>query len=200
MTRGTIAGLVATAAIGLLIGVVLVLVAIGVRRTGNSPRPPVAASGPAAAAGSAEPAMLGRKIKARLFYVSEDGTRLTSVEREVLYGDGPAAQAQVLINAQLAPAAAPLVSAIPPGTTLRAIYLNAAKGEAYVDLSREAVTAHTGGSLDELLTIYTIVNALTANLPAVTSVQVLVDGKEIDTLAGHVDLRKPLVKNLALVE
>lgn len=200
MTRGTIAGLVATAAIGLLIGVVLVLVAIGVRRTGNSPRPPVAASGPPAAAASAEPAMLGRKIKARLFYVSEDGTRLTSVEREVLYGDGPAAQAQVLINAQLAPAAAPLVSAIPPGTTLRAIYLNAAKGEAYVDLSREAMTAHTGGSLDELLTIYTIVNALTANLPAVTSVQVLVDGKEIDTLAGHVDLRKPLVKNLALVE
>ncbi|HKF69863.1 MAG TPA: GerMN domain-containing protein, partial [Vicinamibacterales bacterium] len=101
---------------------------------------------------------------------------------------------------QLAPVDAPLVSAVPPGTTLRALYLNMARGEAYVDLSREAVTAHTGGSLDELLTIYTIVNALTSNLPAVTSVQVLVDGKEVDTLAGHVDLRRPLAKNLALVE
>jgi hypothetical protein len=200
MTRGMIAGLVATAAVGLLIGVVLVLVTIGVRRTRSQTTPPTAASGVASAAGAVEPAMLGRKIKARLFYVSEDGMRLTGVEREVLYGDGAAAQAQLLINAQLAPAAAPLVSAVPPGTTLRAIYLNAEKGEAYVDLSREAVTAHTGGSLDELLTIYTIVNALTSNLPAVTSVQVLVDGKEIDTLAGHVDLRKPLVKNLALVE
>jgi sporulation and spore germination protein len=199
MTRGTIAGLVATAAVGLLIGVVLVLVTIGVRRTGSTSKPPVAASG-AAPAGPAEPAMLGRKIKARLFYVSEDGTRLTGVEREVLYGDGPAAQAQLLVNAQLAPVAAPLVSAVPPGTTLRAIYLNTARGEAYVDLSREAVTAHTGGSLDELLTVYTIVNALTSNLPAVTSVQVLVDGKEIDTLAGHVDLRRPLAKNLSLVE
>ena len=144
--------------------------------------------------------MLGRKIKARLFYVSEDGTRLTGVEREVLYGDGPAAQAQLIINAQLATVPAPFVSAVPAGTTLRALYLNPARGEAYVDLSREAVTAHTGGSLDELLTIYTIVNALTSNLPAVTSVQVLVDGKEVDTLAGHVDLRRPLVKNLALVE
>ena len=200
MTRGTIAGLVATAAIGLLIGVVLVLVTIGVRRTSSTSKPPVATSGAASATGSAEPAMLGRKIKARLFYVSEDGTRLTGVEREVLYGDGPAAQAQLLINAQLAPVAAPLVSAVPPGTTLRAIYLNAARGEAYVDLSREATTAHSGGSLDELLTIYTIVNALTSNLPAVTSVQVLVDGKEIDTLAGHVDLRRPLAKNLTLVE
>jgi hypothetical protein len=200
MTRGMIAGLVATAAVGLLIGVVLVVVAIGVRRSsagaGNSP----AAAPAPLALGPTEPGMLGRKIRARLYYVSEDGTRLTGVEREVLYGDGPAAQAQLIINAQLAPVAAPLVSAVPAGTTLRALYLNTARGEAYVDLSREAVTAHTGGSLDELLTIYTIVNALTSNLPAVTSVQVLVDGKEVDTLAGHVDLRRPLAKNLALVE
>ena len=141
----------------------------------------------------------GRKIKARLYYVSMDGTKLTAVEREVAYADGPAAQAQEIVNAQLAAAAAPLVSAIPPGTTLRALYLNE-KGEAYVDLSKEAASAHTGGSQDERLTIYTIVNALTANLPAVTSVQLLVDGKEVDTLAGHIDLRKPLEKNLDLVE
>ena len=38
------------------------------------------------------------------------------------------------------------------------------------------------------------------NLPAVTAVQMLVDGKEVDTLAGHVDLRRPLAKNLAWVE
>ena len=44
---------------------------------------------------------------------------------------------------------------------------------------------------DELLTIYALVHALTINLPAVTSVQLLVDGKEVDTLAGHVDLRRP---------
>jgi hypothetical protein len=31
-------------------------------------------------------------------------------------------------------------------------------------------------------------------------VQVLVDGKEVDTLAGHVDLRRPLAKNLSWVE
>ena len=42
-------------------------------------------------------------------------------------------------------------------------------GEAYVDLSREARRrAIPAASLNELLTVYTIVNALTANLPAVT--------------------------------
>ena len=160
------------------------------------PRPQPQASAPAAKAPAAAP---GRKIKARLFFVSEDGTRLTGVERDVAYGDGAAAQAQEIVKAQLTPAVAPLVSAVPAGTTLRALYLTS-NGAAYVDVSREIVTAHPGGSLDELLTIYSIVNALTMNLPAVTSVQVLVDGKEVDTLAGHVDLRRPLTKNVSWVE
>ena len=55
-------------------------------------------------------------------------------------------------------------------------------------------------TLNELLTVYTIVNALTVNLPAVNTVQVLVDGKEVETLSGHVDLRAPLAKNLSWVQ
>jgi spore germination protein GerM len=143
--------------------------------------------------------VFGRKIKARLYYVSMDGTRLTGVDREVSYSEGSTALAQQIVNAQLAPVPAGLVSAIPLGTTLRALYLTE-KGDAIVDLSKEASTAHPGGSLNELLTVYTIVNALTANLPAVKAVQLLVDGKQVDTLAGHIDLRKPFQKNLAIIE
>lgn len=154
---------------------------------------------PVVPAGPVAPAPPGRKIKARLFYVAEDGTRLTSVERDVAYGEGPDDQAREIVAAQLAPAGDPLVSAIPPGTTLRAVFITKT-GETYVDLSREARTAHPGGTVNELLTVYSIVNALTVNLPAVTSVQVLVDGKEVDTLSGHVDLRRPLAKNLAWVQ
>ena len=92
-----------------------------------------------------------------------------------------------------------LLSAVPPGTTLRALFITE-RGEAYVDLSREVSAAHPGGTLSELLTVYTIVDALTANLPAVQSVQILVEGKEVPTLAGHVDLRQPLAKDLGLVQ
>jgi spore germination protein GerM len=152
-----------------------------------------------AAAAPSPPAPPGRKIKARLFYVSEDGTRLTSVERDVAYGEGSVEQAREIISAQIAPVTEPLVSAIPPGTAVRALFMTEG-GEAYVDLSREVAAAHTGGTLDEILTIYTIVNALTANLPAITAVQVLIDGKEVDTLSGHVDLRRPLAKNLDWVQ
>ena len=76
------------------------------------------------------------------------------------------------------------------GVTLRTVFVTAG-GDAYVDVSREIITGHPGGSLNEALTVYTLVNALTTNFH-VTSVQVLVDGKPIDTLAGHLDLRQPL--------
>jgi spore germination protein GerM len=152
---------------------------------------------PAGAPAAASPG-LGRTIKARLFYVSDDGTRLRSVEREVPYAEGPE-QAREIVNAQIAPVAEPLLSAVPAGTVLRAVYVTE-RGDAYVDLSSEAVTAHPGGTLNELLTVYTIVDALTVNLPAVQSVQILIDGKEVATLAGHVDLRQPLAKNLGLVQ
>lgn len=151
------------------------------------------------AAAAAAPVAPGRKIKARLFYVAESGVKLTSLEQDVSYEEGTVEQAKAIINAQIGSAAPPLLSAVPAGTTLRALFVTE-RGEAYVDLSAELMTAHPGGSLNELLTVYTIVHALTTNLPAVTAVQVLVNGKEIDTLTGHVDLRQPFVKNLAWIE
>ena len=184
--------LVAVAAVVVTL-MVVTLVTVAIRRRPTHAGAPVSASAPAGSQ------VFGKKIKARLYYVSMDGTRLTGVDREVSYSEGSVALAQQIVNAQLAPVPAGLVSAIPLGTTLRALYLTE-KGDAFVDLSKEASTAHPGGSLNELLTIYTIVNALTANLPAVKSVQLLVDGKQVDTLAGHIDLRKPFQKNLAIIE
>jgi spore germination protein GerM len=160
----------------------------------------VAEQGPDATADAPAPAAAaGRKITARIFYVSDDGSSLTGAEREVPFAESTAEQAKAIIEAQLAPAADPFVSAIPPGTKLRALFVTPA-GEAFVDVSPELRARHPGGSLTELLTIYSLVDALTVNLPAVTAVQVLIDGKEVDTLAGHVDLRQPLVKNLSWVQ
>ena len=171
------------------------IVVLALRR---QPAPPATASAANTNAPAAQVSQ-GRKIKAQLFYVSDDGMRLVGVEQDVPYAEQPVDQAKEILNAQVAPVAAPLVSAVPAGTLLRALFLTE-NGQAYVDLSRDVVTAHPGGSLNEMLTIYTIVHALTFNLPAVTSVQLLVDGKEVDTLAGHVDLRGPLTKNLAWVQ
>jgi spore germination protein GerM len=139
-----------------------------------------------------------RKIRARLFYIDEQGTGLQGVEQEVVFGESTAQQARRIIEAQIAPAPAPHVSAIPAGTKLRTVFFTKA-GEVYVDLSADVQTNHPGGTTNETLTVYTLVSALTANLPAVSSVQILIEGKEVDTLAGHLDLRRPIEQDLKWV-
>jgi spore germination protein GerM len=157
-----------------------------------------AARAAAPAAPAPAPAAPGRRIKAHLYYVAEDGLHLQAVDRDVPYADG-AEQAREILNAQIAPVTNALVSAIPPGTSIRTVFLTAA-GDAYVDFTHEMVSGHSGGTVNELLTVYTIVDALTANLPSIRAVQILVDGRELRTLAGHIDLRQPLTKNLSLVQ
>ena len=139
-----------------------------------------------------------RRIQATLFYVSPDGQALVPVSRSVPYGATPAEQARRIVEAQVAPPTDGAISAIPAQTVVRHVFL-AGAGEAYVDLGPEIVKAHSGGSLDEALAVFAIVNALTVNLPDITSVQILVDGKEVDTLVGHLDLRQPLVKAMKWV-
>jgi spore germination protein GerM len=136
-----------------------------------------------------------RKITATLYYVSQDGLSLVGVQREVPFGDPILEQARHILEAQLTEAPPPLATAIPVGTKLRGLFLGE-RGEAFVDLTGDVRTKHGGGALDEIFTVYVIVDALTVNLPSITRVQILIDGKEADTLAGHVDLRHPLQKNM----
>ena len=157
------------------------------------------ATGETPAAVDAQVAPAEPRIKVRLFYVSDDGLRLVPAEREVAFAEGTLEQARRIVEAQLEPAPSPLLSAIPRGTTLRSVFLTQSS-QAFVDLSREVAASHPGGALNEILTVYAIVDALTTNLPALSGVQILVDGHEVDTLAGHVDLRRPLGKSTFWIE
>jgi hypothetical protein len=139
------------------------------------------------------------KIKATLFFVSEDGRMLEPVEVEVPLAQGTVAQARALVSELCAAhAPEPLASAIPTGTTLRGLFVSQ-RNEAFVDLEPTIREQHPGGSMHELLTVYSLVNTLLVNVPALESVQILIGGREADTLAGHVDLRRPLRKNDSLI-
>ena len=148
-------------------------------------------SAPDSASPASRPAEATRRIKATLFYVSTDGLHLASSERDVPFAEGTSEQARKIVEALLEPAPGGLASAVPAGTVLRGLFVGE-HGDAYVDFSGNLRTNHPGGSLNELLTVYAIVSALTVNLPAISTVQILIDGHEVDTLAGHVDLRRPL--------
>ena len=155
---------------------------------------PAQQNAPAAAA----PAANVPHIIATLYYGTADGQALAAVKREVPLGDGPRAQGRQILESELEGAPAPYLSLIPPGTMLRAFYITD-RGDAFVDLSPEISSMHPGGSTNELLTVYAIVNTVTANLSSVERVQILIGGKQADTLAGHVDLRRPFERDTSLV-
>lgn len=158
-------------------------------------------SPPSAAQSQAAPAALPPgtpHITATLFYASPDSQSLSPVRRDVPLAEGVVAQGRQILMSQLQAAPTPHLSVIPDGTVLRAFYVTD-RGDGFVDLSAEVSTGHPGGSATELLTVYAVVNAVTANLPSIQRVQILIDGKEAETLAGHIDLRRPLERNLTLV-
>jgi hypothetical protein len=172
----------------------------GLSRVLNAPTPDAAPGAGAASAPAAATAPVVPKITATLFFASEDGLQLTGVPSDVPLADGPVAQARAIIEAQLAAEPpADLARTIPAGVTLRGLFVSK-NNEAFVDLDPTIKSGHAGGSLQELLTVYTIVNVLLTNLPTLQQVQILIDGHEADTLAGHVDLRRPLRKNEGLIQ
>jgi spore germination protein GerM len=197
MTRHRIIIGVAIGVLALGLGWVLM---VNVARVLSSTAPPAAIEAePAPQQTTPAPAPAVPRITATLYFASEDGRGLVGVQQEVPLAEGTVAQARALVEAQLAATApSPLVSPIPQGTTLRGVFVSA-RNEAFVDLDATVRDKHPGGSMNELFTVYALVNTITTNLRDVDSVQLLIDGHEVDTLAGHVDLRRPLRKNEALI-
>lgn len=152
---------------------------------------------PESTAGQPAPDMVGH-VAVTLYYASSESPWLVPVQQEVPLADGLLAQGRQILAAQLGEAPEGLVSVFPTGTRLRGFYVTE-RGEAFVDLSPEVAASHPGGVLNEQLTVYGLVNAITTNLPAIERVQLLIGGREVDSLAGHVDLRRPLEPDPSLV-
>ena len=73
------------------------------------------------------------------------------------------------------------------GADVRSVFL-IDPGVAVVDLNAAFADGHRSGMLVEELTVTSLIHTLSANIPGILRVKILIDGKERDTLAGHADL------------
>jgi len=76
---------------------------------------------------------------------------------------------------------------LPPGSDVRSVYL-VDPGLAVIDVNAALADGHRSGVLTEELTVASLIQTLSANIPGILRVKILVEGKQRDTLAGHVDL------------
>jgi hypothetical protein len=76
---------------------------------------------------------------------------------------------------------------LPRGSDIRSVYL-VDPGLAVIDVNAAFADGHRSGVLAEELTVASLIQTLSANIPGILKVKILVEGKQRDTLAGHADL------------
>ena len=132
-----------------------------------------------------------QKLKVKVYYPDDAGINLVAVNRTV----------EIKNDSEKYLAAVKLLIKNPDEKDLTVIFPKNAKinsvtfdnGTATVDFDKNIKKSFTGGSTGEELLVNSVVKTLT-EFPEVQQVRFLVDGKEIETLAGHMDLSAPVKK------
>jgi len=154
-----------------------------------------------AEAGAARPpgAQAARRINVRLYFEWAEQDGLGSEEREVAFAPDLAQQLRTVVEEMAkGPTTAGLAPTLAPGTHVLEVFVRAG-GVVYVNLSGEVRAGLPGGSREELLTVYSLVDTIVTNFPSTSRVQILVDDQMLPSLGGHVDLSRSLRPDLTLV-
>lgn len=140
----------------------------------------------------------GPRLTATLYFPSPAGDYLVPEARDVRRLDDLPLQVKAVVEELIRGPVGKSTPSFPPGTRVKGVLVDTA-GTAYVDFSRELQTEYPGGAWTETLTIYSLANTLATNFPdQIKAVQILVDGEQVPTLAGHIDTSRPFAPNMAL--
>jgi hypothetical protein len=123
-----------------------------------------------------------------LFVAYDDVGVLNSQAAQIPLPSGRQQRAEELLRALLAiylDKSSP--HRLAPGSEVRSVYL-VDPGLAVIDVNAAFADGHRSGVLVEELTVASLIRTLSANLPGILRVKILVEGKERETLAGHADL------------
>ena len=181
-----------------VVGVIIAAAAGGIwlfSRQGQPPTPP--STPPSESLPIAQPtAKERRKVKIYVMRIVRDEPRLVPITRTIPADAEPhAAAVEKLLatNREVGPSQ----YLIPIGTKL--LKLEIKNRVAYADFSREIKDNFNGGSINEALLLNSIVHTLT-QWGDVDRVQILVDGRKIDTLGGHLEISEPVAPDSTLLD
>jgi len=138
-------------------------------------------------------------INVKIFFPAASGETLLTAEDEMIFKSSELGNRakQILQKIQDGPHDEKMVPSLPKDTKLQDLFISE-QGIAFIDFSNAIAANHPGGVLNELATIYSIVNSLAYNLPEIKQVKILIGGVEKETLAGHCLLLLPLEMDLSI--
>ncbi len=136
-------------------------------------------------------------VSVSLFFASPDGEGLVRESREIDpcgsdLSECIQSSVEELVNGPMGD----LAPTLPDAVILNDVQVN---GDlAVVDFGKGLADGLPGGSSSEMTAVYSIVDTITFNFPQIRKVKILLDGHEVESLKGHLDLRMPLEPNYQL--
>jgi spore germination protein GerM len=140
-----------------------------------------------------------KKKSVVLYFSDGEGEFLIGEKRAVSQGASLQEEAKEVVIELIHGPSGRLIPTLPPKTKLIALQVDH-EGLAKVNFNRSLTQDHPGGSSAEIMTVYSVVNSLALNFPEIKRVQILVEGKEIETITGHLSLNKPMAPNPKLIK
>jgi spore germination protein GerM len=137
-------------------------------------------------------------FKAELFFADDTSDMLVREYRQICSARRPAGKASALIEELIKGPTARGIRTMPQQTTLRSVSIDQG-GSVTVDFGPEISQYHPGGSSSELLTVMSIVNTILVNISQARDVRLLINGRPVDTLSGHIDCRRPFTANMQII-
>ena len=107
-------------------------------------------------------------------------------------------QATELIKALVDGSKTGLVNTFPLKTDIISVKIESDQ-TARINFGQNLAANHPGGSASEMATIYSLTNTLITNIPEIKKVKILIEGKEQESLKGHIDIRNPFSFNKELI-
>ncbi|WP_303722165.1 GerMN domain-containing protein [Malonomonas rubra] len=126
----------------------------------------------------------------QLYFADPGGTYLVAESRLIKGCDDDRDCIRSLLEATRAGSQQGLLPVLPKETGILEIELE--NDLARVNFSRHLADFHPGGSLSELLTVYSLANSLSENFSYLRQLQILIDGEVRQTLKGHVRIDQPI--------
>ncbi len=134
-----------------------------------------------------------------LYFSDREGEYLIGEKREIPKKSALKEEAEETLVELIKGPRGKLLRTLPPRTKLLNLQINGA-GLAKVNFNQALSKDHPGGSSAEMMTVYSIVNSLSLNFPQIKRVQILIDGKPVETITGHLSLKQPISSKADLIK
>jgi ABC-type uncharacterized transport system permease subunit len=130
-----------------------------------------------------------------VIYFSDPQELFLMPEKRYVFIDNDAAhQVREITKALLDGSKTKLINTFPAGVGIKDVKVND-EGMAFISFTKNLIKLHPGGSTAEMATIYSLTNSITENVSSIKKVKILVDGKELPSIKGHISTKKAFVPN-----